>query len=234
MNYIYITGSSKGLGKALVQASLNNHFKTIGLSRHNDIDHPNFKWIQLDLSDAHAIAFYQFDAIKHASSITLINNAGVLGDIDKMGSINDDQIQTVMQINLISPSILINKFLKAYQNLDCTKTIINISSGAATSPYESWSSYCASKAGLEMMSKVVQKENHPHLHVFSIAPGVVDTDMQAQIRQTDPNKFIHIEKFLELKNAGSLYDPQLVAAKILDVAMHPALQTQNVFRIILP
>jgi benzil reductase ((S)-benzoin forming) len=113
-----------------------------------------------------------------------------------------------MQVNFTSAAILCNKFIKAFQNSPIQKLIFNISSGAATSPYESWSNYCSAKAALNMFTEVVHLEQATQkypIQVFAIAPGVVDTAMQTKIRSTDVSKFPHKEKFIQLKENGNLY-----------------------------
>ena len=65
------------------------------------------------------------------------------------------------------------------------KRILNISSGAGRNPYEGWGAYCTTKAGLDHFSRVVAmeqaNEQYP-VEIVSIAPGIIDTDMQATIR----------------------------------------------------
>ncbi len=234
MNYLFITGSSKGLGKAITQEALSiNDYKVIGLSRSNTLEHSSFEFHYLDLENIDSVMNYEFQKIEESDHIVLINNAGILGEIDKVGNMEDQHFKSVFNTNLIAPSILINKFIKEYKNLTCRKTIINISSGASTAPYESWAAYCASKAGLEMFTKVLEKELSPDFKVFSIAPGVVDTDMQSKIRATDKSKFVHKEKFMELKSNGALYTPKSVAEKIMETIMHPEKFDQTVFRIVI-
>jgi len=105
---------------------------------------------------------------------------------------------------------------------NCKKKIFNISSGAAINPYESWSMYCSSKAGLDMMTKVVskeQKEIKSGVKIVSIYPGVVDTDMQAEVRNTSPKNFKSVQRIIDFYENGELFTSEQVAKKIyhLDV-----------------
>ena len=84
------------------------------------------------------------------------------------------------------------------------KKILNISSGAAVNPYESWSLYCTSKAGVDMMTKVLSKEQKrlkKGVKIVSIYPGIVDTDMQEKARNTPKEKE---NKKNEFKNIQTL------------------------------
>jgi benzil reductase ((S)-benzoin forming) len=63
---------------------------------------------------------------------------------------------------------------------------------------------------------VEQKDKEKPIHVFSIAPGVVDTQMQDQIRATDKTQFSNLEKFIELKEENKLYDVKDVAEKLAE------------------
>jgi len=67
-------------------------------------------------------------------------------------------------------------------------TIINLSSGAAYQPLESWSAYCASKAGVLMLTRALHREERGWgLRVLGLSPGTVATDMQVAIRASGIN-----------------------------------------------
>jgi len=96
--------------------------------------------------------------------------------------------------------------------------IINISSGAGRRPISGWSAYCASKAALDMATRVValeaQSRRRP-VEAVSLAPGVVDTDMQGEIRGMEPAQFADVERFRAMKAEGALRTAEDVAADIL-------------------
>ena len=66
--------------------------------------------------------------------------------------------------------------------------IINISSGAALRPIHSWGTYCQSKAGIDMLTNIINEE-HPEIRALSVYPGIVNTDMQLKIRSTNLEEF---------------------------------------------
>src|SRR5690606_5817181 len=114
---------------------------------------------------------------------------------------------------------LTSAFIRLSSTLQADKAVLNISSGAGRNPYEGWSSYCTSKAGLDMFTRCVaaeqQSENYP-VRVLSIAPGVIDTKMQQVIRDTKPEDFVHLNRFVELKQSGKLVSPGDAADKLLN------------------
>ncbi len=217
MNYFFITGTSKGLGKALAELLLSdkNNF-VYGISRTNTIYHQQFQHLKLDLADLDAVKQFQFSELKDATAITLINNAGIVGDIKHLGNLDAKKIISTYNINLIAPTLLINQFFNTYNN-KIQKLVVNISSGAGRSPIDGWSVYCASKAGLDMLSLVFKTElehNNINTNIISLAPGIIDTSMQDEIRKSDKANFSNIERFIEYKNNGDLSNPNETAMQV--------------------
>ena len=112
---------------------------------------------------------------------------------------------------------------------------INISSGAARKPYPGWAVYCASKAALDRYSEVLQVEA-PFAQIASIAPGVLDTAMQADIRQSTAEDFPNIQRFIDLHAEQVLSSPLAVAKQILAYSLSPEFgqQTLQDIRLITP
>jgi benzil reductase ((S)-benzoin forming) len=221
MNYYYITGASKGIGKALVEHLLQDPSnKVIGISRSRDMEHANYEHMSLDLSNIDEVSTFRFMPHHDAKRLVLINNAGALGAVKPVGRLSAHPIAYTYNLNLVAPSVLIDNFIHAYASFPAEKIIVNVSSGAGKYPIDGWSVYCASKAGLDMFSRVVseeQKINKGDFRIFSIAPGVVDTGMQEQIRSADKVDFSRIEDFINYKTSGQLSDPKLVADKFFRI-----------------
>jgi benzil reductase ((S)-benzoin forming) len=93
---------------------------------------------------------------------------------------------------------------------------MNISSGAALRPIQSWGTYCQSKAAIDMLTKIINEE-HPNIKAYSIYPGVVDTEMQKKIRDTDIEKFPLKDIFVEYFNNKELIDPKIISQKIYHI-----------------
>ena len=219
----YITGCSRGIGAALVDLLLDLDYQIIGIARSNVVERPNFKFIKLDLNDLEAVQ--QFNFSQNASEVLLINNAGIIGEISPVGQISDQSIQQVINVNTIAPQILMNKFIKTFSQKVKKGHIINISSGAGKHPIDAWASYCASKAALDLFSQTTAEELKSreilNWHIHAIAPGVVDTQMQSDIRQANPENFKLYERFVGLKNDNELSDPKNVANQINKVIQQP-------------
>ena len=168
---------------------------------------------------------------QEVSSITLINNAGRLGTISNLENINTEDIAKTIQLNTTTPLILSSLFIKMSKDINGNKQIINISSGAAQTAYESWSVYCTSKAAIDMMTKTIaaeQNDKENGVKCVSIYPGVVDTSMQTQIRNTNESDFIHLQRFKELKETNQLFTPEFVAKTIFKIDIENTLKNGDI------
>jgi benzil reductase ((S)-benzoin forming) len=229
LNYYYITGTSRGIGKAFAEYLLedpSNH--VIGISRQKTIEHPNYRHFFLDLTDINAVADFKFELHSNPQKIYLINNAGALGFIKPIGKLTAASIIASYTLNLIAPSVLTNAFIACYNTTDAEKVILTISSGAGKNPIDGWSVYCASKAGIDMFTRVVDveqklREKHPQesihngFRIFSISPGVVNTQMQTEIRSASKEDFSRVEDFKAYKETDQLADPKNVSKKYFEI-----------------
>lgn len=217
MNYFFITGSSKGLGKSLSELLLQNDNNCVyGIARSNTINHPNYHHISIDLSNIIDVKTFTFPELANAEKVVLINNAGMVGDVQHTGNINNDKIIECYNLNLIAPAILTNIFMSSYDDA-LSKMIINISSGAGRHPIDGWNVYCSTKAGMDMFSKVVNEEiniSGSNTTILSLAPGIIDTGMQTEIRNSDQSGFSNIERFIEYKANGDLVHPDQTAQQV--------------------
>ncbi len=239
MNYYYITGTASGIGEELALQLLQNPSnKVIGISRNNNIIHPNFTFYQLDLSDIDAVCNFKFQAHPEANKIYLVNNAGTLGEVKHVGKLESKAIAQNYQVNLVAPGILINAFIGFYNSSSAEKVILNVSSGAGKYPIDGWAAYCASKAAIDMYSRVVAEEQKMDVSdkkrmvkIFSIAPGKVDTAMQAAIRMADKKDFSKVHDFIRFKNDNQLLSPKVVAGKYIKLLENAEKSEGTVFSI---
>lgn len=211
-----ITGTSRGIGKALAELLLDKGETVIGISRTNTVVHPKFTFIECDLSNPASVRELEIQTPK--SSVILINNAGILGEIGRISQLTTDTWKSVLQINLLS---VVQLTQKIYNQTDKNKfTLVNISSGAANRAIPSWGAYCASKAALNMFSMnffLEERELGYTPKVYTVAPGVIDTAMQEQIRSAEKNKFSGLENFIALKENGQLFSPDEAAQRLLQL-----------------
>lgn len=223
----FITGSSRGIGKALAEALLaeNDQNLVVGISRSNSLKHERFIFLEADLSkDVSLTAQKLFEKYQPSKKVVLVNNAGSLGHTAYFGKIDNQKLEQAMQLNVSAPAILMNEFIRVYQNANISSVILNISSGAGKSPVDGWAAYCASKAALDMLSEVamleIRKKGKP-MKVFSVSPGVVDTEMQSEIRNVDQKDFSRVQQFVKLKKEGELSTPDTVAKKLMKIIQNP-------------
>ena len=209
---VIITGTGSGLGKELGKLLLNNNYNVIGLSRKNQITHPNFTFIKKDLSKKESIVKLNIPEIKLGHDIILINNAADIGEITTINKKSKHTIISEFTLNIITPTILSHHIIKKYPNHN--KLIINISSGAANKPIGSWGIYCASKSALDMLTKVVANEKHKKLNIISIHPGIINTNMQKKIRTTDIEVFPLQAQFMNYYQKNMLEPADYIAKKI--------------------
>lgn len=236
MNHYFITGTSRGIGKAIAVKLLEREDNfVIGISRNCTIEHERYEHYAVDLSKEKDILEWKFPLLFNAKKIALINNAGMLGEVRYAGRMEAADISSTIQLNLVAPAVLTNAFLKTYHDHKAEQIIINVSSGAGKNPIDGWSVYCATKAGLDMHTKVVADEvkigGRPNTWIFSVAPGVVDTFMQESIRESQVSEFSQINRFLTMKNEAQLADPEVVAQKYCTILESPEKFTDTLFSV---
>ena len=97
--------------------------------------------------------------------------------------------------------------------------IVHLGSGAGRNAYAGWSIYCATKAALDHHARAVTLDQPPGVRICSVAPGVVDTDMQAEIRATAPERFPMRERFDAYKRDGALASPEHAARRLVEYVL---------------
>ena len=210
-----ITGSGSGIGKALAELLLSENYLVFGYSRTNQIENKNFTFTTIDLSNLQEVQKLQFPDFDVTSDVLLVNNAATIGSILPLDKKETTDIINEYHLNLITPTLLSRKFISTYTANQ--KLIIHIGSGAANSPIPFWSTYCATKSALDMLTKVIREEKHKNLTVFSVHPGVVDTNMQKEIRESDANSFPLHQKFVDYYTNKELFSTIFVALKLLQI-----------------
>ena len=243
-----ITGTSRGIGESIARKLIRPDVILISISRV-----PNSRLsVQAEMAGCtcYDLAFDLAEVTRipdlihrvfsdlfpsDLSEITLINNAGTIKPIRLVGEIeNVNHHITAFSINLIAPVLITECFLKETSDWDLPVKIVNLSTGAASYPIEGWSSYCASKAGMDMFTRVValeqQRRPRPAM-IVGFAPGIVDTEMQAEIREAKEENFPDHQRFVEYKQKGELRNPNQVAEAILSYLENPEFGQKPLVRI---
>lgn len=226
MNLYLITGTTKGLGAALHERLAHDTENlVIGLSRAatslKSVDGPQNEFV--DLADIASIepAFAACEATFHGMKFeraVLINNAGLVVPFGGFDTLDAIETAKNINVNLTAPMVLTRLFANATRGCASQRLVVNISSGAAKRPLAGWSAYCAAKAGLEMATRAAALEaavRDPSLAICSLAPGVVDTPMQAQVRGATAEQFPDVARFRAMKLDGALRPAEDVASDIV-------------------
>ncbi len=217
-----ITGVSRGLGKAIAETFLREGYRVIGIGRSTEISHEAFSFLKLDLENHQQVEALELPAID-AEELVLVNNAGILGEVKRISEMEVDHSSAVMQVNVVAPIQLTAKAARLCGDT-IPFTLVNISSGAGKRPIPSWAAYCASKAALDLFSETFlleERELGRKTKVYSVAPGVVDTDMQLKIRTTDAKDFSSVGNFRNMKENNELASAEEVAEKLLQLLQKP-------------
>jgi benzil reductase ((S)-benzoin forming) len=224
-----VTGHTRGVGAALAQQLLAKNIAVLGLSRSRNealANQAGFDQVEVDLSNTEKLTqFLAGDTLRNflkgAQTVLLINNAGTVQPIGPVETQDVSAIAQAVALNVASPLMLASAFAGASPDAS-DRRIVHISSGAARNAYSGWSVYCATKAALDHHARSVAEDENRALKICSVAPGVVDTDMQAEIRGTGLDKFPMRERFEDLKRSGKLATADESAAKLIAYALSDA------------
>jgi NAD(P)-dependent dehydrogenase (short-subunit alcohol dehydrogenase family) len=197
-----VTGASRGLGEGVARALAQDGAAVMLLARDGDLARTVAGEIVAEGGRAEALACDVSDylSVERAVADTrqrlggldiLVNNAGVIEPIAEIAASDPAIWARNIQINLIGAYYVVRAVLDGM--LQGGGTIINVSSGAAYRPLEGWSSYCAGKAGLAMLTRSLALET-TGVRLFGFSPGTIDTDMQVKIRASGLNQVSQIPR----------------------------------------
>ncbi len=215
---VWISGASSGIGKAMVETVPWDGARVIGISRR---EAPGTEHLPADLADpaswpAIGDSFRRELQGFDGDRVVFVHAAGTLDPIGYAGEVATDAYATNVVLNSAAPQVLGHLFLAAARDVSARRHLVMLTSGAATSVYEGWTSYGAAKAAIDQWVRDAGAEQATRggVQVLAVAPGTVDTGMQEQLRTTDERSFPMRQKFLDLHAAGKLSDPAEVAASI--------------------
>lgn len=221
-----VTGASKGLGRSLALSIANSGGIVIALAR----DSPELKSIEIELKEiseksiAVSCDLAEFSQISQTAKLIISNfehlsgivhNAGTINPIGNMLDIEREKWERTIQVNLLGVQDL-TRSLDSIIGGEKHTRLTTISSGAAQRSLHGWSAYCVSKAGLDMWTKCMAEEGeNENISALAIAPGIVDTAMQKEIRDADESSFPLLQNFKDYYANGELSNPEDVAIKLL-------------------
>lgn len=232
-----LTGTSRGMGAAMAGQLLHAGISLLCISRQTNSGLAELartrpaeleQW-SLDLErgvEAGARLAQWLDArgpTRHASA-TLINNAGVIPRIGPLREADAADLSRALRVGLEAPMQLAAAFLSATESWGVPRRLLNISSGLGRRAMAAQAGYCAAKAGMDHFSRCValDEAGRPNgARICSLAPGVMDTDMQFQLRHADPAGFPDRANFISLKDRGQLRSAADAAARVLAFLEQP-------------
>ncbi len=220
---IIVTGATGGIGHCLVKCGIedNNIENIYCLYRNQQKFDGYFKQQSLKL----VLEKYDASFMRDNSStiqelyknrpqyLTCIFTMFSIYPIKKIGTYSSNELKNNININILDQVMFINWLIELKKCCNVQLKLINIDSGAAYKPLEGWSLYSASKAYINMFLKTIQIENSD-IKIVTYEPGVVDTQMQEQIRNTDRKIFRQVEKFCEYYDKKLLHNPMEIAKDI--------------------
>jgi len=239
-----LTGASRGMGLAMARKLLKPGNTLLCISRKTNqtlaaqakLDGtPLLQWTR-DLAqgaDASARLEQWLHEQAHAgfASAVLINNAGMIPRIGPLSEADADDLGQALRVGLEAPMQLTAVFLRATKSWPARRKVLNISSGLGRKAMASQAIYCAAKAGMDHFTRCLALEEalKPNgAAVCSLAPGVIDTDMQVQLRGADASAFPDQHNFISLKDKGQLTSPDEAAARVLAFLDRPDFGSQPV------
>ena len=221
-----VTGASKGIGLELSLALATSGIHVILLARDTPLLEKSRAMVHSRSASSTALVCVLADNQSIDKAIIALNNdfqkidgiihnAGMIAPIMPMSKAPSDAWAENIQVNLIGVQRLtkgIYPLMMASEHCRVT----TISSGASLRPLESWSSYCVAKAGQDMWARCLAEEGkRDGITAISIAPGIVNTDMQKEIRSADSQDFPSLSSFVGYYENGDLSEAKDVAEKLI-------------------
>lgn len=156
--------------------------------------------------------------------VVLINNAGAMDSPSALRDADLAGLAKTLRIDLEATALLCAAFLDATRAWSGQRQVLNISSGLGRRAMASSAAYCAAKAGMDHLTRCLALEEAqvPNgARVLSLAPGVIDTEMQVQLRAADERAFPDRERFVALQRDGQLSSADAAAARVLACLERP-------------
>ncbi len=213
-----VTGHTHGLGAALARELAGRGVPVLGLARgHLDAAPALVTQVRLNLADSAALAAWLAQGqvaafFGKAPHCLLINNAGSVQPIGPLPAQDSAAVGASVALNVAAPLML----AAAVAAQGGERRIVHVSSGAGATAYAGWSVYCAGKAALDQHARAAALDAVAGLRVCSLAPGILDTAMQAEIRAASAQLFPARERFVALHRNGELSDPAACAARLVE------------------
>jgi NAD(P)-dependent dehydrogenase (short-subunit alcohol dehydrogenase family) len=227
---VVLTGASRGLGQGIAAQYLAQGAFVLGLARHHAAALKACDTLEqwpVDLADPLPVAArlgawlaeFEARAGRPPRQVRLIHNAAMISEPGDIAGSDPAALAQSLRIGVEAPVVLTAAFLRATAHWsDTDRRVLFVSSGLGRRAMAGAAAYCAQKAGLDHFARALALEEQARpggARVASVAPGIIDTDMQKQLRGADPQRFPERAKFDEFHRSGALDSPAAAAAKLI-------------------
>lgn len=221
---IIVTGGAKGIGRGIVERLASEDNNVILNYRNSKIDaeqiqselknkNINIDIYHADVSNEEEVKeFVKYVIDKYGKIDILINNAG----IDQIKTLLDITIQDWNEMikNNLTSAFLMTKEVAKHMISRKEGSIINISSIWGITGASCESHYAVTKAGMDSLTKSLAKELGPsNITVNSIAPGIIDTDMNKNLTSDEKKEII---QEIPLERIGTVEDVVIAVQMLIE------------------
>jgi len=229
----FITGSSRGLGRSLTEATLEAGHNVVATARDiSQLDDLAAKYgtqlllLKLDVTNNQEIHDSIKTAIVHFGSIdVMVNNAG-FGITGATEAFTEDQVNSQLETNLYAP-IAITRAILPYMRKQRSGRILQVSSIGGRRGTAGVSIYQAAKFGLSGFAEALNEEVRPlNIFVTAVEPGGFRTDWAGSSMSYAPKVEGYedtVDKRVEFFSTGKFVpmgDPDKAAQAMLKLAEH--------------
>jgi NAD(P)-dependent dehydrogenase (short-subunit alcohol dehydrogenase family) len=232
-----VTGHSRGLGEAIAERLLSEGVRVLGISRHRHAPlaerYQSLQQAEVDLADDAGLSRWiksgaLAEFVRGCETPLLVNNAGVLQPIGPTQTHDLGFVARAVAVNVAAVFVLTAAFVQAAGGAR-ERRVLQVSSGAGRKAYAGWSIYCATKAAVDQHARCVALDRTPNLLISSVAPGPVDTDMQAEIRASSNDCFPDRPRFVELHAEKALPTAEQTGGKLVEYLLSDVFGQEPVF-----
>jgi benzil reductase ((S)-benzoin forming) len=227
-----ITGASRGLGAGMAHELHRLGFR-LGLCARSQPALEGGERVvaeRVDVTDGEAVEAFAHQVEERFGHVDLwINNAGILEPIAPLRDVTSAALRRHLDINVLGVFHGTRAYVRMLRRRAAEGVLVNISSGAGRHGYAGWSAYCAGKGAVDLLTESVQiEERDAGLRAYAVAPGIINTDMQAMIRATTPDRFPEVERFRQLERDDAFSSAEYVARELVALAFDPSRRPEEV------
>ena len=178
---VFVTGASRGLGRAIAQAFRNEGAWVTGThtGKNNEAEDVCQEWVTADFSDVKQIKACA-ESLRQAGADVLVNNAGI-NKIAPFVDIALEDFLSIQQVNVLAPLLLCQAAIPGMQKKGWGR-IVNISSIWGKISKEHRASYSASKFAIDGLTLALAAEHSAEgILANSVAPGFIDTELTRRV-----------------------------------------------------